>query len=549
MIGGVDIVIIGGVAGGMSAATRLRRLDENARIIVLERGSHVSFANCGLPYHLSGVIPERSSLLLQTPESLKARFDLDVRVRHEVTGIDLDARSVTVKDLATEAEEELGYDALLLATGATAFRPPIPGIERALVLRDVSDLDVMKEALDGSSTAVVMGGGFVGLEVAENLLHAGLRVSVVEAAPQVMAPLDVEMAAAVHRQLRNAGIELVLGVAATEITAEAVVLADGRTLPADLVVAAVGVRPESSLAAGAGLRLGERGGVVVDQQMRTSDPHVWAVGDVVEKLDALDSSAVLVPLANTANLQGRLVADVILGGSAGDRPVRGTAIVSVLGLQVGTTGWNERRLQAAGRPYRAIHAHPGSHAGYYPGAGTMALKLLLDAASDEILGAQGVGVDGIDKRIDIIATAMAGGLKGEDLAELELAYAPQFGSAKDPVNMLGWIDRAHLDGMVKTIQWHELEAALAAGATLVDVRSAGEHAQLAVPGSISIPVDELRDRIGELPEGELVLHCAVGQRGYVAARILAQNGRDARNLDGGITTLIDGIQELVRAGS
>ncbi|HRA74689.1 MAG TPA: FAD-dependent oxidoreductase [Propionicimonas sp.] len=539
----MDIVIVGGVAGGMSAATRLRRLDETANIIVLERGEHVSFANCGLPYHLSGVIPERSSLLLQTPQSLHTRFALDVRVRQEAASIDLAARTVAVRNLTTGETYELGYDALILAPGAAAIRPPVPGIERALTLRDVTDLDVMKAAIDGRRTAVVLGGGFVGLEVAENLLAAGLSVSVVEAAPQVMAPIDVEMVAPVHRRLREAGIDLRLGAAASGITPTTVLLADGTELPADVVVAAVGVRPESSLAQAAGLAVSERGGIVVDARLRTSDPHVWAVGDAVAKLDALDASATLVPLANTANLQGRLVADSVLGRPMADRPVRGTAIVSVLGLQVGATGWNERRLRAAGHSYRAIHTHPASHAGYYPGAAGMSLKLLVDPVTDEILGAQGVGTDGVDKRIDVIATAMAGGLTASDLAELELAYAPQFGSAKDPVNMLGWVDRAHVDGLVDTVQWHELDDAVAAGATLLDVRTPGENQASAIPGSVLVQLDDLRERITELPEGPLVVHCAVGMRGYLAARVIAQHGREVRNLDGGIRTWQDGFQE------
>ncbi|GEL93852.1 FAD-dependent oxidoreductase [Cellulomonas composti] len=538
----MDIVIVGGVAGGMSAATRLRRLDENAGITVVERGEHVSFANCGLPYHLSGVIPERDSLLLQTPQGLAARFGIEVLVRHEARSIDTAGHKLEIVDLTTGESRVVGYDALVLSPGARAVVPPVPGAERALTLRDVHDLDVLGEQVARARTAVVIGGGFVGLEVAENLLAAGLQVAIVEAAPQVMTPIDVEMVAPVHRRLREHGIDLSLGTTVAEITADAVVTSDGRSLPADLVVAAIGVRPDVDLAREAGLRIGARGGIVVDETLRTSAPDVWAVGDAVEKLDALDGAATLVPLANTANLQGRLVADAIVGRPTAQRPVRGTAIVSVLGLQVGSTGWNERRLRAAGKPYRAIHTHPSSHAGYYPGAASMSLKLLVDPTNDEILGAQAVGEDGVDKRIDVVATAMAGGLTASDLADLELAYAPQFGSAKDPVNMLGWVDRAADEGLVATVQWHELADVLAAGATLVDVRTPDEHTRARIPGSVLLPLDELRSRLDELPAGPLVVHCAVGMRGYLAARVLAQHGRDVRNLDGGYRTWLDGTR-------
>ncbi|MGG5260655.1 FAD-dependent oxidoreductase [Phycicoccus avicenniae] len=537
------IVIVGGVAGGMSAATRLRRLDEEASIVVLERSGHVSFANCGLPYHLGGVIEERSALLLQTPESLAARFALDVRVHHEVVSVDRSARTVTVRDLATGTTGELPYDALVLSPGARPVLPPVPGLEVAHTLRDVEDLDRLVAATGGARSAVVVGGGFIGVEVAENLLRLGIAVTLVEAAGQVLAPLDPEMVQPLHDVLREAGVDLALGASVERVEPadgpggeHAVHLSDGRVVPAEVVVAAVGVRPESGLAQAAGLDVGERGGILVDESFRTSDPSIFAVGDAVEKTDGLDGSAVLVPLANTANRQGRVVADVIAGRPGRDRAVLGTAVVGVLGVAAATVGWTEKRLRAAGRPHRVVHIHPGSHAGYYPGAHPLALKLLVDPATDEILGAQAVGRDGADKRIDVIATAMAGGLTASDLAELELAYAPQFGSAKDPVNMLGWVARALAAGDVETLQWHELDDALAAGATLVDVRSPQEHADRPLPGALKLPVDELRDRLAELPAGPLVVHCEVGLRGYVAARLLAQHGREVRNLDGGYRT-------------
>ena len=537
-------VIIGGVAGGMSAATRLRRLDESAHIVVIERSGHVSFANCGLPYHVGGVIPERSDLLLQTPTSLGARFGLDVRVRHEAVDVDTDRRVVTVRDLDTGSEAELPYDALVLSTGARPVRPPVPGIERALSLRDIEDTDAMVAAVHEARTAVVVGGGFIGVEVAENLVHRGLEVSVVEASDQVMAPLDPEMVAQVHDRMRTSGVHLHLGTSVAAVGDLDVTLDTGEVLPADVVVAAIGVRPDTALAERAGLRLGPRGGIAVDASLRTSDPYVYAVGDAVEKHDALDGGEALVPLANTANRQGRRVADVIAGRPGADRPVLGTAIVAVFGLQVAATGWNEKRLRAAGRPYRAIHSHPSSHATYSPGAAKIHLKLLVDPETDRILGAQGVGRSGVDKRIDVIATAMAGGLAASDLADLELAYAPQFSSAKDPVNMLGYIDDNLRTGVAETIQWHELDEALAAGAVLVDVRTASERARGAIPGSLHVPVDELRDRVGEIPPGPVVVHCAVGLRGHTATRFLAQAGREARNLDGGYRTWAAGMSSI-----
>ena len=531
------IVIVGGVAGGMSAATRLRRLDENAEIVVLERSGYVSFANCGLPYHVGGVIEERSALLLQTPESLAARFRLDVRVGTEAVAVDPAAKTVTARTLATGDEQVLAYDKLILSPGARPVRPPIPGIERALSLRDVEDTDALVAAAAEAKTAVVIGGGFIGVELAENLRHRGMDVTLVEATPQVMAPIDPELAALVHAELRANGVELRLGAAAAAIGEDHVVLGDGERLPADLVVAAIGVRPDSTLAVAAGLAVAERGGILVDEHCRTSDPDIYAVGDAVVKRDALDGSDVLVPLANTANLQGRRVADHIAGRRSPGRAVLGTAIVGVFGLQVAATGWNEKRLRAAGRPYRAIHTHPSSHAGSYPGAEQMSLKLLVDPETDAILGAQGVGRDGVDKRIDVIATAITGGIAASDLAHLELAYAPQFGSAKDPVTMLGFINENLREGVTESIQWHELADAMAAGATLLDIRNPGERAGGSlIPGAINIPLDELRDNLDQLPDGDLIVHCAVGLRGHTAARILSQAGRNVRNLDGGYKT-------------
>ncbi len=540
----MKIVIIGGVAGGMSAATRLRRLDESAEITVIERSGHVSFANCGLPYHIGGVIEKRSSLLLQTPASLGARFNLDVRILHEAVRIDRERRVVVVRDLASATDEELPYDALVLSPGARPVRPPIPGIERALSLRDIEDTDLMVEELRRARSAVVIGGGFIGVEMAENLVHRGVETALVEATSQIMAPLDPEMAEPVHEHIRRIGVRLHLDASVTAIGDRDVTLSTGEHLPADVVVAAIGVRPESTLATDAGLEIGPRGGIAIDERFRTSDPHIYAVGDAVEKTDGLDGTEALVPLANTANRQGRFVADVITGRPGADQPVLGTAIVGVFGLQIATTGWNEKRLLAAGRPYRAVHTHPSSHATYYPGADRMELKLLVDPETDAILGAQGVGKAGIDKRIDVIATAMAGGLRATQLADLELAYAPQFGSAKDPVNMLGYIAANTASGLSPSIQWHELADAMAEGATLLDVRSTGEHRRGSIPGSLLVPIDELRDRLDEVPRGPVIVHCAVGVRGHSAVRLLKQHGwDDVSNLDGGYTTWVAGASE------
>lgn len=536
----MDIVIVGGVAGGMSAATRLRRLDEAARITVVERSGNVSFANCGLPYYVGGVIEERDELLLQTPASLNARFALDVRVRTEATSIDRDRRVVLVRDLETGQTTELPYDALVLSPGARPVTPPIPGIERALGLRTVEDADALKAATEGVRTAAVIGGGFIGVEVAENLVHLGLQVTLIEATDQVMAPLDPEMVAPVHDVIREAGVDLVLGQGVTAIGPNTVTLADGTERDAELVVAAIGVRPESGLAADAGLAVSDRGAIVVDDQLRTSDPAIYALGDAVVKQDAALGGDALVPLAGPANRQGRTVADIIMGRGGRDQPVLGTAIVGVFGLQVAASGWNEKRLRAAGVAYEAIHTHPASHAGYYPGAESLSLKLLLDPETQRILGVQGTGRSGVDKRIDVVATAMHAGLTAPQLADLELAYAPQFGSAKDPVNMLGWVARDIAEGSSSPVQWHELEALVQAGASVVDVRTPQEFAAGSIPGAVNVPLDELRSRLDELPGGDLVVFCKVGLRGYLAGRILAQHGRGARNLDGGLRTWLAG---------
>ncbi len=531
------IVIIGGVAGGMSAATRMRRLDADAEIIVFEKSGHVSYANCGLPYFVGGIIEEEDALLLQTPDSLHARFRLDVRISSEVLSIDPLAKSIKVKNWADNAESELTYDKLILSPGASPIIPPIPGIERAMTLRTVEDVEQIAFAVNKTpESAVVIGGGFIGVEIAENLIHKGIPTTVVEAAPQVLAPLDPEMATFVAREMRAHGVNLHLGLSATEVTADSVILSDGTVLKAQIVIMAIGVRPDTSLAKAAGLSIGLRGGIEVDDFNRTSNLDIYAVGDAAEKTDALDGSATLVPLANLANRHGRVVADHIAGREVRPLKTIGTAIVKVFDLMIAATGWNEKRLVAAGRPHMVIHTHPNNHAGYYPDAKQIALKLIFDPATGEILGAQGVGLDGVDKRIDVIATAIRGGITAPELADLELAYAPPFGSAKDPVNMLGYIAENMMSGLLKTAQWNQTQQLREAGYQLIDVRSPSEYSRGTIPGAINIPVDEIRDRTSEINSSPILVNCQVGQRGHTATMLLTELGFNATNLDGGYLT-------------
>ncbi len=542
------IVIIGGVAGGMSAATRARRLDPEADIIVLERSAYVSYANCGLPYFVGGVIGNRTDLLLQTPASLHARFRLDVRVRSEVRSIDRHDHTIEVRNLETGEDYTLEYDYLILSPGASPIVPPLPGIERALTLRTVEDVTHIAAAVEERPNhVVVIGGGFIGVETAENLIHKGIRTTLVEAMDQVLAPLDPEMALPVANELRKHGVDLRLGSGLASIDDEGVDLADGTRIAADLVILAIGVRPDTTLAKTADISVGPRGGISVDTLNRTSDPSIYAIGDAAEKTDALDGESILVPLANIANRQGRVVADHIMG-----RPVRevstiATAIVKVFDLAVATTGWNEKRLRAAGRSYVAIHSHPGSHAGYYPGAEQMALKVLMDPETGLILGAQGVGRDGVDKRIDVLATSMRAGLTAPELADLELAYAPPFGSAKDPVNMLGYMAENILSGLTRTVQWDEVAGLQEQGLPIIDVRTAREFGEGHIPGAVNIPVDDLRERMTEVPT-PCVVYCQVGQRGHTATTLLREKGIDAANLDGGYKTWSNSPADaLVRA--
>ena len=529
------IVIVGGVAGGMSAAARLRRLNATVEIIVLEKSGHVSYANCGLPYFVGGIIQNEEALLLQTPESLFSRFRIDVRVGAEATSIDRLAKVVQVKQ--GENTFELSYDKLILSPGAAPIRPNMPGIERSLSLRNIEDVEIMAKAIGNNpATAVIIGGGFIGLELAENLRHKGIKTSIVEAMPQVLAPLDPEMATFVESELAKNEVALYLGNSLTAINESSVTLSDGTEIPAEVVVMSIGVRPEVGIAKDAALTIGIRGGIEVNEFNQTNDKDIYAIGDAAEKTDALDGTATLVPLANLANRHGRMVADHIFGKKVRSVATQGTAIVKIFNLTVATSGWNEKRLVATQREYVAIHTHPASHAGYYPGAEGMSLKLLVDPKSHQILGIQGVGKEGVDKRIDVIATAMRGGISAPELADLELAYAPPFGSAKDPVNMLGYISENVLSGITPTVQWNEVESKVAQGFTILDVRSVGEVDRGTLPGAINVPIDEIRERKEEIPQGKILVTCQVGQRGHAATRLLRELGHDAVNLDGGYMT-------------
>ena len=547
------IVVVGGVAGGMSAAARARRLAEDAEIVVLERGAFVSFANCGLPYHVSDEIPRRSALLVQTPESLRAALDLDVRTGHEVVDIDREQRTVTVRHAAPEgpAEYTLDYDALVLAPGAATVRPPIPGLDLAQVhtLRTVPDADGLRAVVgDGARTAVVLGAGFIGLETAEALRTRGLEVDLVDLAPHVLPPLDAELASLLDAELRAHGVRTHVGVAAEEIAPAAggagvrVRLSNGTTLDADLVVLSVGVRPDSHLARAAGLELTPSGAILVDDRQRTSDPHIWAVGDATAVRHAVTGVVGAVPLAGPANRQGRRAADAILGRITPGREARGvlgTAVVRVFGLTAAMTGASQRALQQAGIEHHVVHVHPGHHAGYFPGAEQLHLTMTF-APDGRLLGAQAVGRAGADKRIDVLATALAAGLTVDDVAELELAYAPPYGSAKDRVNMAGFVAQNVLDGTLRLWYPEDLDKVLD-GALVLDVRSAREFAAGHLPGALNVPHTELRERLDEVravAAGRPVrVHCASGFRSYLAHRVLDQAGFDSANLSGGLLTL------------
>jgi NADPH-dependent 2,4-dienoyl-CoA reductase/sulfur reductase-like enzyme/rhodanese-related sulfurtransferase len=539
----MKVVIIGGVAGGMSAAARLRRLDETAEITVYEMSENVSYANCGLPYFVSDVISKREALLLQTPEALWNRFRILAKVQSMVTSINREAKTVAVKNLATGETYEDHYDKLVISTGARPRRLDIPGNERAMWLRNVTDADDVKAALlaaENKSVAII-GAGFIGIELAENIRHMDIPVTIIQRSNSILGQFDPEMVQPLHEVLEKHGVKIELNAQLAKIAAEHVVLADGRKIEAGLVFTAAGVDPDNALAREAGLKIGSTGGLWVDEQQRTSDPDIFAAGDAVEKNGILTGDQTLIPLANLANRHGRLVADVIAGREVKARAAVGTVILGAFGFAVGITGLSERAAVKAGINHQVIHIHPNSHAGYYPGAKRLSMKVLFDPESGQILGAQANGEDGVDKRIDVIATAMHGGLTIEDLMDLELAYAPQFGSAKDAINIAGYVGNNVFGGMTPTLQWHELESARAAGAQVIDVRSPQEHGHAHIPGTLSIPVEKLRDRLAEVQLEDVVVYCQVGQRGHIATQILKAAGANVRNLDGGFVTWSAGV--------
>lgn len=534
----MKIIIIGGVAGGASAAARLRRLKENDEIVILERGDHISFANCGLPYFIGGEITDRNMLTLQTPESFRRRFNIDVRVKSEAVKISPDTHTVSVRNADTGEEYEESFDKLILSPGAEPIRPNISGVDLSHVftLRNIPDTMKIKSFIDSSKPkrAVVVGGGYIGVEMAENLVNAGLEVSIVELADHLIAPLDADMAADVHRYIRSKGIKLFLNNGVTEITADKVILQKG-SIEADMVIMSVGVRPETSLAKECGIALNSRGSIIVNSHMQTNYPDIYAVGDAVEVKDFVTGAASFIPLAGPANKQGRIAADNIADIPSEYTGTQGSAVLKLFDMTVATTGLNEKRAAAEGIGYDKTYTYSASHASYYPNATNMSIKILWDKNTKKLLGAQIVGFDGVDKRMDVLATAIRFGAKVTNLKELELCYAPPFGSAKDPVNMAGFVAENVINGTVKQFFWHDVEKLPRDGSvSLLDVRTKTEIARGMIDGFINIPLDTLRDNLDKFPKDKPVyVHCHSGLRSYIACRILSGNGYDCYNLAGG----------------
>jgi NADPH-dependent 2,4-dienoyl-CoA reductase/sulfur reductase-like enzyme/rhodanese-related sulfurtransferase len=538
------ILIVGGVAGGASCAARLRRLDESVEIAIFDRGPYVAFANCGLPYYVGDVIADERRLLVASPEMFRERFNVEVHTSTEVIGIDRPARTISVRDLHSGDVRIERYDALVLSPGAAPIRPPLPGVDLpgVFAVRNIPDSRRIRSWIADrrASTAVIVGGGFIGLEMVENLIHRGLSVTVLEKLPQVMPPLDPEVAVPLMEHLIAKGVQLHLGDVLVRIDegpdGRLIVVAEsGASLPADLVILAIGVRPETELAKAAGLQIGSRGGIVVDAQMRTSDPEIWAVGDVVEVPDVITGQETVLPLAGPANRQGRIAAESIAGRSTNFRGIQATAVVGVLGLTVASTGASEKGLRRAGvTSFEKVYLHPGHHAGYYPGAHPIHLKLLFSVPDGRILGAQAIGLEGVEKRIDVIATAIQFRGTVHDLTEAELCYAPQFGAAKDPVNLAGMLAENVLNGNMPVADWLELRRT---EALLLDVREPDEFAGGHIPNAINLPLSQMRHRYAGLPTNrDIWTYCGVGQRAYFATRFLAQHGYRSRNLSGGYTT-------------
>lgn len=531
-------IIIGGVAGGASAAARLRRLDETCEIVILERGDFISFANCGLPYYIGGAITDKNDLTLQTPESFRKRFNIDVRINNEAVKISPEEKTVTVKNLKSGEIYKESYDNLILSPGAEPIKPNIDGIDSDIVftLRNIPDTLKIKEYIEKSNpkSAVVIGGGYIGVEMAENLKEAGLDVSVVELADHLIAPLDFDMAADVHRYIKSKGIKLYLNNGVKAIDGNTVILQNG-TIDAEMIIMSVGVRPETALAKDCGIEVNRRGSIIVDRHMKTNIQNIYAVGDAVEAEDFITKSPAFIPLAGPANKQGRIAADNICGIKSEYTGTQGSAVLKLFDMTVATTGINEKIASAAGIDYDKTYIYSGSHASYYPGASNMSIKALWDKKTLKIIGAQIVGFDGVDKRMDVLASSIRFGAKITDLANLELCYAPPFGSAKDPVNMLGFVAENIITGKMKQFFWNDVEKLPRDGSvTLLDVRTVTEVRRGKIDGFINIPLDSLRERINEIPKDKPVyLHCHSGLRSYIALCILKGNGYDCFNLAGG----------------
>ncbi len=563
------VLIIGGVAGGASAAARLRRLDETAEIILFEKGEYISFANCGLPYYIGEIIKDKDRLVVQTPENMRKRFNIDVRINSEVIKINRDSKTVDVLSKTDNSVYTESYDQLVLSPGAEPVRPHINGIDlqRIFTLRNIPDTYRIKDFVDNENpeTAVIVGAGFIGLEVAENLHRRGIKVMIAELSDHVIGPLDFEMASFVHQHLNSKGVALYLQDGVNEFAQEDnkinVKLSSGRLLSADMVILGIGVKPETKLASEAGLKLGRTGGIAVNEYMQTSDPDIYAVGDAAEVIDFMGTvlknqlnngetmnrgrGTVLIPLAGPANKQGRIAADNICGRKIKYKGTQGTSIAKVFDMTVALTGANEKLLKELGIEYEKSYTHSSSHAGYYPGSAPMNIKLLFSKSDGKVLGAQIVGYDGVDKRLDVLAAAIRAGMSVYDLQELELSYAPPYSSAKDPVNIAGYVAANILTGDVSIFHWDEVKSLDRSKTLLVDVRSKMEYSLGTIDGAVNIPVDELRDRVGELaPERDIYLFCQVGQRGYLAARILMQMGyRNIKNLSGGYLVYRTAIQK------
>ena len=536
------IIIIGGVAGGATTAARLRRLDEFAEIILFERGEFISFANCGLPYHIGGVISSRDSLIVQTVSDMHDKFNIDVRNFSEVTEINPELKTVTVKNLKTLKSYQETYDKVVISTGSIPVKPPISGLKEAknlFTLRNIPDMDLIKDFIEKNQPkkAAVIGGGFIGIEMMENLTHLGIKVTLIEMAPQVMGMFDYEMAQIIHQSIVEEGVSLILndGVKSFDQEGKQITLSSGTVVMTDLIIFAIGIKPDNELAKKAGLELTARGAIKVDHHLLTSNPDIYAIGDVVEVPNMITKKDMLAALAGPANKQGRFVANHICGIEDEYLGTLATSAAKIFNRAVASTGLNEKQVKQLGLPYQAIHIHPTSHASYYPGAEPISMKVIYNPETEEIYGAQAIGgLEGVDKRIDVLSTAIFGKIKVTDLKNLDLAYAPPFSSAKDPINMIGFIAENKIKGLIETITWSEMQELASKGSYILDIREEPEYLLEYLPGSVNIPLSVLRSRMHEIPKDQQIyVYCHSGQRGYTASRVLSQNGYKVKNLDGG----------------